>query len=488
MSIDDKYSAKLIANQSESNLLELRASFSTWLAERRLFETLATFAQVQIVISIQIDTLAAISNQNGVFLYLHREALEHYRVDPEILYFLLMHELRHLAQSRSVRDWRHLISFAPLVRALQKSLPLDALRRAGIADIEGDFDLKHEIFNLAADAAIHEDLRGIFGTDVMDRLSRFMTQRELQSTSEVSSDPLAEVGPVTVPLLEKITRTPLESDQDWLYYAKNLVKSLALRVQAEPGLAHILVDRQILRRISERGVDKHQIDYDSLSSIDQILGRAKGESRKLVESYLAHSNASDLLEGNDIEEVYQARKELNQAVKQIIELVRSAITRGQRRKNREIRTYGRPHLFLAGFPGKAESIREGDVADSVLVLDTSGSMWIPELLEQMAMVAYHLEKRELICRAYCCDVQVHRLENMHSGTIRFKGMGGTAWTREHNTEILRDLNTDRKINIYYCTDEDVFGLEDAMQDDRVQLTVINVPRLIQPDLHSRARL
>ncbi len=477
-----------INKRNEADLLEIRASFSTWLAQRRLFESLATFAQVRLLVSTQIDSLAAISNQGGIFLYLHKDALNHYRKDPEVLYFLLMHELRHLTQTQSVRDWSHLVNFNPLVCALRSVLPIDVLKRAGIGNLEDDFDLKHDLFNLAADAAIHEDLVGLFSEKLMDRLAAFMTKREQSSNPNKPLDPLMEVGPITVSFLEKITRTPLERNQDWLYYTKNLVSSLSLRIQAEPDLASILIDRQILRRIIERGIDEHQIDYDSLAEIDKILGRARGESRKLVESFLAGKGGTIPIEGDDAEEVYQARKEINKAVKTVIDLVRSAVTKGQRRKFSRIRTYARPHLFLADAPGRAELQREEDIADAVLVLDTSGSMWVPELLEQMAMVAYQLEKRRLIVASYCCDVAIHRLESARNGAIHFKGSGGTAWTIEHHTEILRNLNTTRKINIYYCTDEDVYGLNEALDDDRVNLTVVNIPRLIHSELYKRAKL
>ncbi len=475
-----------ILEHHDSDLIRIRSDFSTWAVNRRMFETLGVFAQVRLVVSTQIESLAAISNGHGVYLYLHKNLVDHYDEDQELCFFIIMHELRHLTQSVSIRDWNHLVSLVPLIRSLHEVLPRHILQKSGLSELDGDHDLKHEIFNLAADAAIHEDLAVLFGKKILDRAADFMTALERGDASS-SDESSIRVGPVTVDFLEKIARAPLERNQDWLYYAKHLIQSLCTRIRTEPEMARLLVDRQILRRIREGGLGDRDIDYDAMSEVDQILGRARGESKKLIESYLGSiSNATVAAEGLHCEETYQARKELSQAVKRVIELVRSAISKGQRQKRQQSRSYARPHSFLRDAPGRHMIVRDDEGAESVLVLDTSGSMWIPELLDQMAMMAYQLTKRELIRKAYCCDVELHSLEGSRSGSVRFKGSGGTVWTKEHHTRIIQEVGSHRKINIYYCTDEEVEGLADAKTDDRVNLVVINIPNII--NLYEKAAL
>ena len=208
----------------------------------------------------------------------------------------------------------------------------------------------------------------------------------------------------------------------------------------------------------------------------------------MIESQSHGSDTGGGPQGLDYEEVYQARNELNTMIKRIIEIVRKALLLGKRTKTKEVRSYTKPHRFLDGAPGCDRQTREVFHGEAVLVLDTSGSMWIPELLDQMAGLTTQLNKRGLIRKAYCCDVNLHPLDLSFKGGIKFKGSGGTVWSREHHTHILQDLKTSKKICIYYCTDGMVEGLSDAEMDERVTLVVINIQQMIEEKLYQKANL
>ena len=479
-----KYSTELSSDVTQANLLRLRADFVTWAANRRMFETLCLFAQVKVIASTQIDALAQIQSGERIYLYLNGFLLDHYHENQELCFFVLMHELRHLTQAKSFRDWSLLVNFAPIWHALTETLDRNLLTKAGITNLDADSELKHDICNLAADAAMHEDLVHVFHPRILDSASKFMAQYDLAKNGEF--DP--SVAPVTVSYLEKIVGIPLERNQDWLYYAKHLVASLSERIRSEPELARLLVERQILSRIRSRYFDNCKLNDGALSAIDLLLGQAQGESKKIIEAQRLQNNVVAGDEGLDYEEIYQARHELNRAIKKIIETVQSVLKIGTRRKSRDTKTYAKPHRFLEEAPGLCRQIRDDPHCDSVLVLDTSGSMWIPELLDQMAAVTYLLKSRHLIMRAYCCDVNLHKLEVSSSGAVKFKGSGGTVWTREHHTQIINDLKTTKKINIYYCTDGEVNGLPGAQADERVNLIVVNIPAILDEELYRKARL
>ncbi len=474
-----------VSDDVEQRLLQIRSDFVTWAANRQMFETICLFSQVKVVVTDRLESLAAISNGGRTYLYLHRYLIDRYHVKPEFCFFVIMHELRHLYQSTTWRDWSRLLNFAPLFDALSKKIPREVLERAGITDLENESEIKHDIFNLAADAAIHEDLVHIFGSEMIAFAADFITERERDLRG---GKDIVKTGLITVDYLKQMTRVPLESGQDWLYYAKHLIDSLSTRISNEPDLAMLLVERQILKRIQENGIGKCDLNQLNLAEIDFALGRANGESKKMMESYINQSAAGPGTDGLDFEETHLARNEINAFITKVMELARSAVIVGRRSKIKETKSFARPHNFIDQAPGRIVKYRETPHRDAVIVLDTSGSMWFPELLEQMANLVVQLRKRDLLLKAYCCDVVLHKLEMTRAGNVKFKGSGGTTWTRDHHTQILEDLNMKRKITIYYCTDGEVNGLADALEDERVTLEVINVPQLINEQAYIKAKL
>lgn len=476
--------AGLDFSDTQQTLMRIRSNFVAWAASRQMFETICIFAQVNVVVSTQIDTLAAIQKTNPIFLLLNKALVDHYDQKQELCFFILMHELRHLTQARTFRDWSHLVNFSPLVEALEMMMPKKLLNKVGGGDLANDLDLKHEIFNVAADAAIHEDLSRMFSKEIFETASDFMTQMD---RVKGENDPAKKQGLITVSFLEKIAGKSLEPDQDWLYYAKHLVGELSERIKKEPGLAQLLVDRQILRRLKSRQLRLEDFNDTDLVAIDLVLSRAKGETKKMLAMQLHQSEGGPGKEGLDYEEIYQARREINQAIRLIVEQVRKAICSGRRLRRKEVKTYSMPHKFFAEAPGKRDLSLEEAHCEAVIVLDTSGSMWIPELLNQMAGLVMQLSRKDLIKKAYCCDVKLHPLQVGFNGAVKFKGSGGTVWSRDHHSEILKDLNTKKKISIYYCTDGFV-ELGDALKDDRVQLNIINIPQIIDEQTYKGAHL
>ncbi|MFK7827869.1 MAG: hypothetical protein AB8G05_27220 [Oligoflexales bacterium] len=479
-------------SQNLSNeLLALRGGFATWLAVKRMFVTLATFSQVRVVISTELDGLAAIYTREQITIYLHPVVVNHFKQDPQVCYFLLMHELRHLTQVRASYDWSKFVNCKPLVGALLEILPADIASKYGIKDIHSDLEYKHHIFNLAADAAIHEDIKKFFDVDIFERAGKLMQIHD--EGAQESDENAADLGPVTVDFLEKVVGTPLERGLDWVYYARSMIRSLAQRIRKEPQLAQLIVDRQILRKIAGSSPAEHLFEDHELVEIDRCLMRAEGESKRMIEAQTDFAESDDpCLEGDELTETHQARKQVNQSIQKILEIVKKTITSSQKKAYKRRRTYHKPHNFVTDAPGRMRSRGTDKKQSSVLVVDTSGSMWMPLIMENMASLAFHMKKRKLIDQAFCCDVEIYPIENIASGSVTLMGCGGTAWTVEHNSLLLESVyggeTPKEPLTIYYCTDEEVYGLEEALDDKRVNLVVINLPKLIDEQTYGQAKL
>ncbi len=471
--------------QIENELFDIRAGFATWLTQRHMFSTLALFSQVKLVFAPDQDAIAAISHREQIFIFVNKDFFASWAKNHKLTYFLLMHELRHVSQTKTIFDWDHLINFNQVRDALRSVVPKSLLQESGIGDISDNFDLKHDLLNLAADAAIHEDLVSLFGPDSIKQMDDFLTEQAvLNKRIKIGED----IGLVTVKFLEKLLNTSLEPGKDWLYYSRKMVKHLAERILGEPEFAKLILEKQLLYQMARSSLGAEEFNEEALGKIDLILAKSENEGLRMTAATFKKHAEHDGPAPNDYEEVYKARNELSRAIKTIISLILKSLSVGKRQKYTEKKSFNLPHRFLDGLPGLQRVSVHEPKSDSVIVFDTSGSMWMPEVLNHMASLAYQLTRKHAIKRAYCCDVEIHPIDNVRGGSIKFKGRGGTVWTEKHHDYILKDLNTTNLITIYYFTDEEVLGLEEAKKDTRVKLVVVNLPRLISPNLVSKASL
>jgi predicted metal-dependent peptidase len=115
-------------------------------------------------------------------------------------------------------------------------------------------------------------------------------------------------------------------------------------------------------------------------------------------------------------------------------------------------------------PGKKSTSRS--VPQVAAVLDVSGSMCSPEVLNQLRPAVAFLEKRRLLAKSYTCDVQLRPLTSVVTGG------GGTELNNSHVEQIKKDLGKG-KIALLYITDGYV-DLSQISHNDDVELHVINV--------------
>jgi predicted metal-dependent peptidase len=130
---------------------------------------------------------------------------------------------------------------------------------------------------------------------------------------------------------------------------------------------------------------------------------------------------------------------------------------------------------LPSFPGN--STLRPVTGKVVMVLDTSGSMCAPEILNQLWHSLNYFRKQGKLFQVYNCDTELYRTTEKPD---TFKGGGGTVFDSTHITSILKDLegNTLSKKSgqlptVVYVTDGEV-DLTNAMADKRIHFVPVVV--------------
>ena len=462
-----------------------RIGFCTWAARNQLHFALTLSGSVAYIIDDSLKTLIAVSNQHGALrILMHPYALYLFRLEPECFYFLIMHELRHLLQIRDFAEAQQLINIEAIERVFLAKVDLILLHGLHPPSREQLDRLRHNIFNIAADAALHVDLRDLFGDGIMASIDKFLKIVVPMMDPDNKSD-LDDIGMITVAGLRTITNNQeLSSNRDWLYYAKAYVAYLADKFgKAEDGefLSWIQTGASIGQLYA---VDKHDFTFDEVDTVRRAVTRATTGAKRLREA--CHSERSARRsrlkygrdEGDDVAEI-NGRVALNQRIKAAVERVHVTVRSKRLALGRGRYSYGVANCVLPGLPGRRSEIRPQRGRFVVLVLDTSRSMWIPGFFQQMVALARYLKERRLLSHVYTCDTQITRVNLEASGAVYLAGGGGTSWTVGHNTQLLCDLGIKSGVDIYYATDGDVHGLDDAVRDNRVSIQIINIPNLLE---------
>jgi len=115
----------------------------------------------------------------------------------------------------------------------------------------------------------------------------------------------------------------------------------------------------------------------------------------------------------------------------------------------------------------------------VLVLDTSGSMWNKQYVNQMLSIARLLHREGKLCSMYFCDTRLHRVN--FNASLKEQGViggGGTELSVAICEEIQKNESFKSGWELVYATDEFCPGLEEAKCDRRWKIHIINVPNLL----------
>ncbi|MBC7531833.1 MAG: hypothetical protein H7318_09660 [Oligoflexus sp.] len=452
----------------QGKLMEIRAAFATWLCKKGYYHTLALAAQATYRLDPKMDSIAAICmSPVGFSIALRPGILGLFDLRPESLFFILLHELRHVRQFRSIHHQDQLLSLKPIDDVVLERAP-QARRQQGFrADSLTEF--KAYIINIAADAALHEDLIDVFGLDVL---------RDLECYDE-------ETGKIGEPVRELITVSRLNKDfgltmnpkQDWLYYAREIVVGYANHLRNNENHLLELLQGALAPGLPLMELDQHLGDFSF--HLEEVLMAADREKKKLVALDAYNAHVGDLEPGDDVT-IFENRRHLNEQIKAALRSIEEKIRRLNRPQMKEVQSYGRVNLCLKGLPGRMSTIKNEGRAVDALVIDVSGSMWAPIFIEQMLSLARHMAQAGRLKALYSCDVVLKELPLRNSGTVEVQGGGGTEWSLKQHDQLLKDFDMKEGLRVIYCTDEEVSGLDLTRKDPRVELSILNIPDLLHP--------
>lgn len=188
-----------------NRVLNLRADFCAWAASREFYFTLALLGTVEIKMDSSFPAIAGITNVDRLTMYIHPLMAELAQKSKPAVYFILMHELRHLIQCADMRAIENLIDLSPIREVYvkkrdeakeQEHKDIWQKQIDGIDDKENKKwrNVKYRASNITMDSALHEDLIKAFPepAKIMQEINQFMVDRFVPYLSGFSLDEQAK--------------------------------------------------------------------------------------------------------------------------------------------------------------------------------------------------------------------------------------------------------------------------------------------------------
>lgn len=209
--------------------------------------------------------------------------------------------------------------------------------------------------------------------------------------------------------------------------------------------------------------------------IRDALRRAEEEGR-LMEHHAGVGAGDRALIGD-------STTQLNSKIKAALEKIRIKFVRLFSESNITKNTFNHINrLFsdLSYIPGRMKETKPRPQV--VLVMDTSGSCYNPQFMNQMLSVARKLHKEDKLAALYYCDTELHKAEfSAGKKEMNVIGGGGTELSVGTCLEIQEREGLRKGWELVYITDEYCNGLAEARQDNRWKIHVINIEKLLGKD-------
>lgn len=553
----------------KNEFYQMRSGFSAWCARNQMFYTLALLAACEIEMRADMPSIAAVSASERLVVMFHPMVLDLWRKNTNDAYFLFVHELRHLVQSKDLRGVESLVDLEP-VRAVFLKKQSEATEPDAIAQWQKIIDAisdpnnqkwkikRHQIANVTMDAALHIDVMKLFPKSA-ERINEFLKESYVPyaqgfSWETVAKDAIAagrqdaivedfkkQSGPLknkefqdildansgkldfkvlselmkmnvhvqTVDSLEDMFRNmdhyqpTLNRSTEWLSlsdeYAKWFAQQIDENIEAnsppkskgspqgggtpgdgEPGeegegdeFDQLMGDLEELdsHDLGGDGSDPQKRE-DAERRIRDALRRAEEEGR--IMEHRAGAGAGDR------EMMGDSTSKLNDNIKAALEKIRIKFIRLFVESNAKRNTFNQINrLFseLSYIPGKIKESKPRPQV--VLVMDTSGSCYNQQFINQMLAVARKLSKENKLAALYYCDTVLHKVDFQSSkkemGVI---GGGGTELSVPICEEIQAKEGLQNGWELVYITDEYCPGLAEAKADKRWKIHIINIVKLL----------
>lgn len=323
--------------------------------------------------------------------------------------FVLLHEMSHIVQlaNRSIKD----------VMTGQK--------------------LYAKILNVAMDIAVHEQIRKLFNEKdfkaVLQEIALMFNQFEESCPKKEEKKPkkTKSKDEPAICLRENIIPASVK-EQSWDYYYRFLLSQAKSGPDGEPDLNGI-----------PDSMDGHDLNDMSKEDLEELRDRVTKAFEKghIMANQRGTSLGDSIFQPSKVSISKQMQSLLNK-VKVVCETLVNKRARDYSYGvyNKILDTDSLPGIYS---PQTVEKT-------TVLILDTSGSMWEDAHLNQMFAGLEYLRKKHNVI-PFCCDVEVHEI------TERNQLVGGGGTILDNNSldkvlkhEKLKDIK--QKVDVIYITD------------------------------------
>ncbi|EFX61636.1 hypothetical protein DAPPUDRAFT_338619 [Daphnia pulex] len=239
----------------------------------------------------------------------------------------------------------------------------------------------------------------------------------------------------------QIAKPEWEKNKDFIYYAQKIIEEIEEDAKnGGSGESQGGFDQHDFSDGSGDGEDGDEAGENATHSwLRKIVKRAAEEGQIMCK----HAGT-----GHGDTEMFLGKVTLNQQIIDFINKIKIKANRIAQGQTSQRYTYGRMNKLWPdmGLPGKTKTTEYTE--GCFFIADVSGSMWSPELLNQLLPVLEVLQKRKAIAGAYACDVKLTPFGN------KIKGGGGTELGKEQMEQLckMHGLKSNAKIDVVYATD------------------------------------
>jgi predicted metal-dependent peptidase len=407
---------------NKTELYHLKNQFLEFLLQHQMFFTMSLFGCVEVGFTEQTPiAYMGYSTSTKTFQMGLNKTVLSFSLGTRL--FVMLHELRHVAQSANIEATLEQIGWG------RPDLPIE---------------LKHKVFNIAADIALNQDVAKLL-----------VTGKVFKDYDECIGKVKEEIGGgcFVEQLIEDAAKEGIEvlRDKDYVYYANKIL--------------------EMNNDFKGQGFDEHGFcdgsGAEAEAAAKKALQKANEGAAKLARQ--AGRDAADSLT------TITGKHETTAKIRAFLKSLKIKVGVAGKVSYDTRKTWGRKHRKRDMFPGRRRV--DGLSPGVVLILDTSGSMYQEDMLKGLVAVAQELVTQKKLAAAYCCDTELHPLTigNM----VGMKGGGGTMLTNEHMASIMTEHDVE-KLTVLYVTDEEV-DLREVKSNPDVELLIINLPKELRND-------
>jgi len=424
-------------------LSNIKANFIQWLMQNNFYSTMALMAQCQISISDEVPTACIICRWNQPpQIKINRILAE--ESPQQVLNMILFHEIRHIIQIAHNSNAYNCITYPDWCAT------------------DNEKKLAYRLVsNRAMDIALHEDFYPLFGDTFYEPFNEALRssakkQVALGLSPAPKDDDYSAIG-------IQIRNPEWDKNMDFVYYAQKIIDE----IEEDAKNGGVSGEQQ-------NGFDEHDIDEgEGAGDEDDGTGAGAGATKSWLEKLVkraaqeGHIMSKHHGKGHGDAEYFLGKVSLDQYIIDFINQIQITANRIALGNTSYRYSYGRMNKLWPdqGLPGKVKTVDYS--AGCFFVADVSGSMWSPEILNQLLPCLEILQKKHAIAGAYACDVEIKPFTN------KVEGGGGTELGKAQVEQILKmnNLKPGSKIDIVYATDGYV-DLTEINNMDNVKLHTV----------------